>query len=217
LQGVVSPLILLLAILGGIYSGAISPMEASAVGAAGALICAAIYRRLTWKVLKDAFTMTFRISSMIAWALIALGLFTSVYSGIGAQQLARNIAHSNVFGPWGMIILMQVALIVFGMFMDDFAVIMIFGPIFSQIVRVLGFDTLWFGIVFMVNIQLAFLTPPYGFSIFCMKAAAPKEFDLTMGEIYQAALPFIGLQFIGLMITMVFSPVATYLPSLIIR
>ena len=109
---------------------------------------------------------------MIAWALIALGLFTSVYSGIGAQQLARNIAQSDVFGPWGMIILMQIALIVFGMFMDDFAVIMIFGPIFSQIVRVLGFDTLWFGIVFMVNIQLAFLTPPYGFSIFCMKAAA---------------------------------------------
>ena len=217
LKGVVAPLALLLAILGGIYSGAVSPMEASAVGATGALVCAALHRRLTWKVVKEATSMTFRISSMIAWALIALGLFTSVYSGIGGQQIARNIAESNAFGPWGMIIIMQIALIIFGMFMDDFAVIMIFGPIFSHIVRGLGFDTLWFGIVFMVNIQLAFMTPPYGFSLFCMRAAVPKDLDITMGEIYRAALPFIGLQALCLIIVMIFQPLATYLPRLIIR
>lgn len=216
LKGVAAPLALFLAILGGIYSGAVTPMEASAVGATGAFICAAIYRRLTWKVVKEASFMTFRISSMIAWALIALGLFTAVYSGIGAQQIARNIAQSNLFGPWGMVILIQIALIIFGMFMDDFAVIMIFGPIFAQIVRMLGFDSLWFGIVFMVNIQLAFLTPPYGFAIFCMRAAVPKDLNITMAEIYRAVLPFIFLQLISLVMVMIFPSLATWLPRIII-
>ena len=217
LKGIAAPLGLLLCIVGGIYSGAVTPMEAASVGAIGAFICAAIYRRLNWKVVKEAVRMTFQISSMVAWLLIALGLFTSVYTGIGAHKMALNIAGAIPGGGWSIIIIMQLALIIFGMFMDDFAVIMIFGPIFSNVVRLIGFDTLWFGILFMVNIQLAFLTPPYGFSLFCMRAAAPDDLNVTMAEIYRAALPFIGLQFIGLIIVMIFQPLATYLPRLIIR
>lgn len=217
LKGVVAPLVLLVAIVGGIYSGAVTPMEASAVGATGAFICAAIYRRLNWQVVKEAVLMTLRISSMIAWLLIAVGLFTSVYSGIGAPQLARKIAAAIPGGGWGVIIAMQLALIVFGMFMDDFAVIMIFAPIFVNVVKAIGFDPLWFGILFMVNIQLAFLTPPYGFGLFCMRAAAPEDFHISMVDIYRAAFPFLGLQLLCLIIIMIFQPLATFLPHLVIR
>lgn len=217
LKGVTAPLLLLLAIVVGIYSGAITPMEASTVGAVGAFILAAIYRRLNWKAVKESVHMTLRISSMIAWLLIAVGIFTAVYSGIGAQQLALRIAELMPGGGWGVIILTQLALIVFGMFLDDFAVIMIFAPIFSTVVTRIGFDSLWYGILFLVNMQLAFLTPPYGFALFCMRAAVPEGIDISMADIYRAALPFIGLQLLALIIIMIFPPLATFLPHLIIR
>ena len=217
LKGVISPLILLIAIMGGIYSGAVSPMEASAVGATGAIIAAIIHRRLTRKVLKEAVGMTLRISAMAAWLLIGIGVFTSVYSGIGALDLAEKIARSMPGKGWGVIILTQLSLIIFGMFLDDWAVIMIFAPIFVSVIKTLGFDSLWYGVLFMVNIQLAFLTPPYGFALFCMRAAVPDGIEISMRDIYRAAIPFIGLQFICLLLIMLFPGLTTWLPQLFIR
>jgi tripartite ATP-independent transporter DctM subunit len=217
LKGVISPLILLVAIMGGIYSGAVSPMEASAVGATGAIIAAFIHKRLTRKVLKEAVGMTLRISAMAAWLLIGIGVFTSVYSGIGALDLAEKIAGSMPGKGWGVIILTQLSLIIFGMFLDDWAVIMIFAPIFVSVIKTLGFDSLWYGVLFMVNIQLAFLTPPYGFALFCMRAAVPDGIEISMREIYRAAIPFIGLQFICLLVIMLFPSLTTWLPQLFIR
>jgi len=217
LKGVISPLMLLLAIIGGIYSGAVTPMEASAVGAIGAFICAAIHRRLKWKVVKDATQMTLRIGAMAAWLLIGIGTFTAVYSGIGALDLAEKIAYAMPGKGWGVIILTQLSLLFFGMFLDDWAVIMIFAPIFVSVIKTLGFDSLWYGVLFMVNIQLAFLTPPYGFALFCMRAAVPEGITISMKDIYRAAIPFIGLQFICLLLIMLFQNVSTWLPHLLIR
>ena len=217
LKGVISPLILLIAIMGGIYSGAVSPMEASAVGATGAIISAIIHKRLSWRVLKEAVRMTIRIGAMAAWLLIGIGVFTSVYSGIGALDLAEKIAYALPGQGWGVIILTQIALIVFGMFLDDWAVIMIFAPIFVSVIKTLGFDSLWYGVLFMVNIQLAFLTPPYGFALFCMRAAVPDGIEIDMKDIYRAAIPFIGLQFICLIVIMIFPGLTTWLPQLFIR
>lgn len=217
LKGVIAPLILLLVIVGGIYSGIVTPMEASALGATGAFICAAIYRRLTWKVVKEAVFFTLRITSMIAWLLIALGCFTSVYSGLGALQLAQKIAEAMPGGGWGLIIATQVAIILFGMFLDDFAVIMIFAPIFVTAVKSVGIDSLWYGVLFVVNMQVAFLTPPYGFCVICMRAAVADEFDISILDIYRAALPFIMLQLICLILIMVFQPLTTFIPRLIIQ
>ena len=217
LKGAISPLILILVIIGGIYSGTITPLEASAVGAVGAFLCVVLQRRLNWKVLKHALTTTLSISSMVAWLLIGIGTFTAVYSGIGALDLAEKIAKAIPGGGWGAILLTQLALIVFGMFLDDFAVIMIFAPIFVSVVKSLGFDTLWYGVLFLVNMQLAFLTPPYGFALFCMRAAVPKDIPISMKDIYRAAFPFILLQFICLILVMIFQPLGTWLPRLLIR
>lgn len=222
LRGVLMPVALLLSMLVGIYSGAVTPMEASAVGVAGAFVCAAIKRRLSWAVVWEAVFMTLRITCMIGWLFLAIGCFTAVYAGIGALDLARNIASAVPGGGLPVIIIMQLVLIIFGMFMDDVAIIMIFGPIFLGIVKSLGFDTLWYGALFMVNIQMAFLTPPYGFGLFAMRAVLPtipelKPYNISMGDIYRAAVPFVGLQALGIILILIFPPLATFLPSLLIR
>lgn len=217
LKGVVAPLILLLIIIGGIYSGAITPMEASSVGATGAFLCAIIYRRFNLKMLHESVIKTLRVSTMIAWLLIGVGSFSAVYNGIGALDLAKNISQALPGGGWNVIILTQVSLLFFGMFLDDFAVIMIFAPIFVSAVKSIGFDPLWYGVLFMINMQMSFLTPPYGFALFCMRAAAPEGIHLTMKEIYRAALPFISIQFLCLILVMIFKPIATWLPHLLIR
>jgi len=217
LKGVVAPLLLLLIIVVGIYSGAITPMEASSVGATGAFACAIIYRRFNLKMLKQSVIMTLRVSTMIAWLLIGVGTFSAVYNGIGALDLAKNISQSLPGGGWSVIFLTQISLIFFGMFLDDFAIIMIFAPIFVTAVKSMGFDSLWYGVLFMINMQLSFLTPPYGFALFCMRAAVPAGIELSMRDIYRAAIPFILIQFSCLILTMAFKPIATWLPHLLIR
>lgn len=217
LKGVVAPLILMLIIVGGIYSGAITPMEASAVGATGAIACAIIYRRFNLEMLKQSVIMTLRVSTMIAWLLIGVGTFSAVYNGIGALDMAKNISQSLPGGGWSVIFLTQVSLIFFGMFLDDFAIIMIFAPIFLTAVKSIGFDSLWYGVLFMINMQLSFLTPPYGFALFCMRAAVPDGIELSMREIYRAAIPFILIQLLCLILVMIYKPIATWLPHLLIR
>jgi len=217
LRSIVLPLALIFFILGGIYSGAISPLEASAVGATGSLLIAAIYRRLTRKTVEDACHRTLSITSFIALLIVAVGCFTSIYGGLGAQKMALSVAKSMPGGRWGAIIMMEICLLLAGMIMDDIAVILIFAPIFVPIVKSLGFSTLWFGVLYMINIQLAFLTPPYGVALFLMKAAVPEEIGVTMLDIYRAVVPFILLQLLCLVIVMVFPTLATFLPDLIIR
>ena len=216
LRAVSLPLLLVFVIMGGIYGGVMSPLEASAVGAIGSLVVAAVYRRLTWKVVKESLHGTIKISGMLAFLFIGIGCFTSVYEGIGAPELATKIAYAMPGGGWGMIAVMQVALLGFGSIMDDIAIILIFGPIFVFVIKTLGFNTLWYGVVFLINMNIAFLTPPYGFALFFMKAAAPKEFGITMVDIYRAVIPFIGLAVLALVLVIVFPPLALWLPNLVL-
>jgi tripartite ATP-independent transporter DctM subunit len=216
LRSIILPLILVVIIMGGIYGGIMSPLEASSIGALGSLIIAAIYRRLTFKVVKESVNSTLSIAGLIAWLLIAVGCLTSVYEGVGAPDLALKVAHAIPGGGWGTIVVMQIALLVFGMFMDDVAIILIFGPIFAHVIKAMGFDPLWYGVVYLINMQVAFLTPPYGFALFYMRAATPKDYNITMVDVYRAVLPFIGLTVLTLILVMIFPPLATFLPRHII-
>ena len=193
-----------------------SPLEASSIGAFGSLIVAAIYRRLNFNVLKAAVYSTLSIAGLIAWLFIAVGCFTSVYEGVGAPDLAVKIAHLVPGGRWGTIIVMQIALLGFGMIMDDVAIILVFGPIFCSVIKALGFNVLWYGVVYLVNMQVAFLTPPYGFALFYMRAAVPEEHKITMMDVYRAVIPFIGLTVLTLILVIIFPSLATFLPDLII-
>jgi tripartite ATP-independent transporter DctM subunit len=211
LKGVVLPILLILTVLGSIYSGICTPTEAAAVGALGALVSAAIHRRLSWEVVRKASTYTFMLTGMVMWILLGASVFNSLYRAVGAQDLVMGLVARLDLSPWGILILMQLSLFILGMLMDDFAIVMLCVPIYVPIVKALGFNSLWFAMLFMVNMQMAYLTPPYGFNLFYMKSIVPD--GVTMGDIYRSVLPFIALQMLGLLLLMRFPQLALWLPA----
>jgi len=213
LRGIVLPVILIVVVLGFIFLGITSPTEASGVGALGALICAAVHRKLNWGLLKRAGLTTLRLSGMIFWITIAAIALGKVYTGLGAPQMVRETIAGLGLGPWGILIMMQLSFFIMGMFLDDIAILFIAMPIYIPIIVSLGFDPLWFAILYIINMQMAYLTPPYGFNLFYMRGVAPPE--ITMGDIYRSVIPFVILQAVGLAIIMIFPQVVLFLPGLI--
>jgi tripartite ATP-independent transporter DctM subunit len=213
LRAVILPIILIFLVLGTIYSGICTPTEASAIGAIGAFVCTAIKGRLTFSVTWKAMTRTFMLVGMVSWILLGAALFNSLYRAVGAQNLILQMVGDLGLAPFTVVIMMMLSLFVLGMLMDDFAVVMLCAPIYVPVVRTLGFDTLWFAILFMVNMQMAYLTPPYGFNLFYVKSIVPQE--ITMGDIYRSVVPFVALQILGLILIMIFPQIALWLPSLV--
>lgn len=213
LKAVVLPILLILLVLGTIYGGICTPTEASAIGAFGALLCVLLYGRMSWGIIRKSTLKTLELTGMILWILLGAALFNSLYRAVGAQQLIVSMVNNLGWGPWTVLIMMQVSLFVLGMLMDDFAVVMLAVPLYVPIINSFGFDTLWFAILFMVNMQMAYLTPPYGFNLFYMKSITPD--GITMGDIYRSALPFVGLQLIALILVMLFPQLALWLPSVL--
>lgn len=215
LRSLIMPIILIILVLGTIYSGACTPSEAAGIGAVGSFACAIINRTLTWKNFKDAVLDTFKLTGMCFWLIIGAVYFSQLYTFLGARDLVTSVVVGMGGSRWLTMILMQCSLLILGMFMDDWCMILLCTPIFIPIVTALNFDLLWFGTIFMININIAWLTPPYGFNLFYMRSIAPT--GVTMRDIIRSVLPFIGCQLLCLIVTMVFSPLATWLPSVIIR
>ncbi len=211
IRTMVLPIFLVLAVLGSIYSGIATPTEAAAVGAFGALIVAAINRRLNRKAWNEANMEALRLTAMILW--IALGgfWFSSVYQAIGASSFVSEMMLGSDMGPWGILILMQLTFFFLGCLMDAAGIIFITMPIYFPIINHIGFDPVWFGVLFIINMEMAYLTPPFGVNLFYLRAIAPK--DVTMGNIYRSCLPFVGIQGLALLLCMVFPQIITWLPS----
>ena len=215
LRAVLLPLMVVGFVLGSIFSGIATPTEASAIGVLGALLSAAVYRNLTWTTLKEASYRSLRLSVMVIWIIIGAFAFNAVFNGLGAPKLIEQIIISLEVSRWFIIIGMQIIFFILGMLMDPGGIIILCTPIFVPIIRALGFDSLWFGILFVVNMEMAFLTPPFGWNLFYMKSIAPE--GTTMVEIYKAIVPFVALQALGLVLVMVFPLIATWLPNLLIK
>jgi len=215
LKAVILPIALVVLVLGSIYTGAATPTEAAGVGAIGAFVCAAILRRLNWRVVINTIRGTFRVTGMVMWIVAAAAAFTGLYIALGAQELIIEVATGLPVSPWAILIAIQVILFFFGMIMDDFAIVMLCAPIFVPIIKALGFDSLWFGILFIVNMQMAFLTPPFGYNLFYLRGVAPKE--VTMSDIYRSIIPFVGLQALGLAVVMIFPQIALWLPGTMVK
>jgi len=214
LKSVALPILLVIAVLGSIYTGAATPTEAAGVGAMGAFVCAAIHRQLNWRNVSNAIRGTFRIVGMCLWIASACIAFNALYIGLGAQRLAIEVISALPLNPWVILIGMQLSLFFFGMIMDDYAIIMLMAPIYHPIVITLGFDPLWWGVVFILNMQIAYLTPPFGFNLFYLKGIAPE--GVTMGDIYRSIIPFTILQALGLAVCMVFPVLILWLPNTMI-
>ena len=207
----VLPIFLVLAVLGTIYAGVATPTEAAAVGAFGALIVAAINRQLNRRAWKEANMEALRLTAMILW--IALGgfWFSSVYQAIGASHFVSNMMLGSDLGPWGIIIIMQLTFFFLGCLMDAAGIVFITMPIYYPIIEQLGFDPVWFGVLFIINMEMAYLTPPFGVNLFYLRALAPK--DVTMGDIYRSITPFVLLQAVGLVLVILFPQLALWLPN----
>ena len=213
LRAVVLPILIILSVLGSIYLGVATPTEAASVGCVAVIIAAAIHRRLTWRFLRASAYYTFRLSGMVMWVVLGASVFSRVFFAIGGADLLLGLLDMEI-NRWVVIIAMQISLIFLGMVMDDVAILMIAGPIYTPIVLALGFNPLWFGILFIINLQIAYLSPPFGYALFYMRGVAPES--ITMGQIYRSIIPFIILQIIGLGLVMVFPMLATWLPSMMI-
>lgn len=211
LREVVIPVLIVLAVLGSIFAGIATPSEAAGVGAFAALLSLFIYRQFRWKVLAGSCLETIKITGMALWILVAATLFGQVYTSAGAQGMVMGIVEGLEVNRWFILIAMQVILLIFGMFMDDFAIIAICAPIFMPIAVSLGFNPIWFGIVFILNMQMAYMTPPFGWCLILMKGIAPPE--ITTGDIWRSVPPFVGMQLLVLVLTMVFPALALWLPG----
>ncbi len=205
--------LLIVGVLGSIFLGLATPTEASAVGALGAALIAAVYGKFSWTVIKEASYGTMKLLGMVLWIMVGIGIFNSFFMASGGKDLIRNLVVG--VSPWTVLIGMQLSLFLLGTVMDDYAIVMIATPLYAPVIVSLGFDPIWFGILFIMNMGMGMMTPPYGFAHFYMKAVVPK--NILMSDIWRSVLPFVGLQAVGLIIVMIFPQLVLWLPGLIFK
>ncbi|MBW7471964.1 TRAP transporter large permease subunit [Marinobacter sp. M216] len=212
LRAVLLPIGVVIMVLGSIIGGITTPTEAAAMGVLGALISAAVYRQFKWSVMQEAAIRTFKLTGMIMWILFAAHAFSAAYQSMGAQELIESLMNMIPGGPWGIIIAMMVIVFLLAMVLDPVGIMLITLPVFMPIVENLGFDPIWFGILFVINMEIGYMTPPFGFNLFYLKGIVPP--GITMTDIYKSIIPFVIVEIVGLGLIMVFPEIATWLPDL---
>jgi tripartite ATP-independent transporter DctM subunit len=213
LQAGLIPLVLIFSVIGLFMMGVTSLVESSAVGASAAIAVAVIKGRFNFKILDDSLKQTLNISCMFMWIIMAALAFGSVFDGLGAVHAIKSLFLDQWgLSPWGILIMMQVSYIVMGMFLDDTAMLVIVAPLYIPLVIALGFNPIWYGVLYTITCQIAYMTPPFGYNLFLMKAMAPKEINLM--DIYSSIIPFVIIMVIGLGVIMAFPEIATWLPEL---
>lgn len=211
LRSVILPIVLVALVLGSIFLGFATPTEAAAVGAAGSILCAAIYGKLNWTNFKEVSIRTLRLTTMIFWILAAAVSFRMIYSFVGARTFLEELLLAIPFGKWGIMIVIQLILLILGCLLDPWGIVMIAIPVFAPVVKSLGFDLMWFGILFVINMEMGYLTPPVGLNLFYMKGVVPE--GVTTGDIYRAVAPFVLLEALALIIVMLFPQLVLWLPG----
>jgi tripartite ATP-independent transporter DctM subunit len=211
LRAVGLPFILILLVLGTIYTGICTPTEAAGIGASGSLICCLVKGQLTWDNIKTAVWQTMRITTMVIWIVFGAVCFTSLYTIGGASKFMMGLVSGLPISPMGIIWIMMIIYFFLGMFMDPAGQAMITVPIFVPIVQALGFDIIWFGILWILNCEMDYLTPPFGFNLFYLKGIVPPS--ITMMDIYRSIIPFVILQFLIMILVMYFPGLALWLPN----
>lgn len=212
LKSLLPPLALIIAVLGSIFYGVASPTESAAVGALGALILAAFHRRLTLNNLRDAMQKTTRLTSMVFLIFIGATAFGLVFVGMGGDSLILEIFSGLPGGKWTFLILSMLLIFVLGFFLDFIEICFIVVPIIAPVAIHMGIDPLWFALLIAINLQTSFLTPPFGFSLFYLKASAPPTVKLM--DIYHGIIPFVGIQLFVLALIISFPVIALWLPNL---
>ncbi len=212
IKSLLPPLALVFAVLGSIFFGIASPTESAAVGAIGAMLLAAMHRRLNLQGLREAMLSTTRMTSMVFLVLIGATAFGLVFRGLGGDELVKTLMTGLPGGEWGFLLLSMLLIFVLGFFLDFIEICFIVVPILAPIAQHMGIDLLWFAILIAMNLQTSFLTPPFGFSLFYLKAAAPPS--VKMGHVYRGIVPFVLIQLVTLLALMLFPEMSLWLPNL---
>ena len=202
---------LILAVLGSIFLGIATPTEASGVGAGGATLLAIANRRLTYAVMRDSLYQTTRTSAFIFAIFLGATAFSVVLRDLGGDQVIEDVLIGLPFGPDGILITILFITFLLGFFLDWVELTLIILPLVAPVVEALGFDLVWFTILFAMCLQTSFLTPPVGFALFYIKGVCPPEVQVT--DIYKGVVPFIILQLLGLTLVYIWEPIVTWLPS----
>ena len=198
-------------VLGSIFGGFATPTEAAAIGVFGSLIATAVNGRLTWPVLHEAAIATIRLTALVMWILFAAHAFSTAYTALGAQSLIQDLMSFIPGGKWGSLIFMLLVLFIFGMVLDPVGIMLITLPVFLPVVNAYGFDPIWFGILFIIMMEVGYMTPPFGFNLFYLKGVAPP--GVTMGDIYSSVIPYVLVTLLGVALIILFPAIALYLPG----
>ena len=202
------PLALILIVLGSIFAGIATPTEAGAMGVIGALVLAALNRRLTLKTLFQALDATVELTTMVIVLLLGATLFSLVFRGVGGDAAVEHLLTNLPGGVVSFLLFVNLLVFFLGFFLDYFEIVFIIVPLMAPIALNFGFDLVWFGVMLGVNLQTSFLTPPFGFSLFYLRGVAPPDIPTT--SIYRGVIPFICIQSIGLLLLILFPQIVTW-------
>jgi tripartite ATP-independent transporter DctM subunit len=211
-EGII-PLVIFGLMMGMFLTGVTSLVESSAVGALLTVLAAIIERKLSWKVMEESLRKTLSVTCMFMWIILAALCFSAVYDGLGAVRAIENLLVKTwEFDPWTILILMLISFIIMGSFLDDTAMLVIVAPLYIPLIIKMGFNPIWFGILYTVTCQIAYITPPFGYNLFLMRAMAPP--DISLGDIYRSIVPFFILMVLSLIILIIFPQISLWLPQL---
>ncbi|MDO8320195.1 TRAP transporter large permease subunit [Rhodoferax sp.] len=206
------PIFIFITMMVPFVKGWTSLVESSAIGALAALGAAVARRRMTWAVFETSVRQTLGISCMFMWIILAALCFGAVFDGLGAVKSIEGLFIGKLgLSPWEILILMQLSYLILGTFLDDTAMLVIVAPLYVPLVGSLGFDLIWYGILYTITCQIAYMTPPFGYNLFLMRAMAPPE--ITIRDIYASIWPFVGVMVLALMLVMAFPQIALWLPG----
>jgi tripartite ATP-independent transporter DctM subunit len=206
------PLIIFATMMVPFINGWTSLVESSTIGALAALVAAIIKRRMTWDILRQCLKHTLGVSCMFMWIILAALAFGAVFDGLGAVKAIDSLFTEKLgLNPWMILILMQLTFLLMGTFLDDTAMLVIVAPLYVPLVKALGFDLVWYGVLYTITCQIAYMTPPFGYNLFLMRAMAPPE--ISMRDIYGSITPFVLVMIAALIVVMLFPEIALWLPE----
>ncbi len=211
LRSVFLPIFIIFIVLGAIFGGYATVTEAAAVGVFGALVASVINRKLTWKVISESSLRTFRLTTIITWIVFAAHAYSMAYTAMGAEEFITHLTAQIPGGKWGALAFMMFVLFLLGMVLDPVGIMLITLPVFLPLVASHGFDPVWFGILFVIMMEISYMTPPFGFNLFYLRSVAPP--DVTMKDIYWSVGPYTLVELSGLLIIVFFPVIALWLPN----
>lgn len=206
------PLLLIFSVIGSFFSGLTSLVESSALGALASFVVALLRRRLTWPIFKKILRETLDNSAMFMWIMMAALAFAAVFDGLGAVRALEGLFMNDLgLSPWQILLMMQISFIILGIFLDDTAMLVIVVPLYIPLVVKLGYDPIWFGVLYTITCQIAYITPPFGYNLFLMRAMSPSS--ITIRDIYASIVPFVLIMIAALVLIMIFPEIALWLPE----